>query len=220
MGDNEEIGRLMGEHLLKCFTSDLEAGQTMAYLRFIGDSSTVSIQRSGSMDAVIQASQYTKKFKRLRDDYQTDWSNATAQEQMENWLNTASAQEIAGLNFIITHDDEIVDGIVVALQNYVDSNPTANLKLKLISGVSGRRETLGAFDKPVAGGLELVTYNFSPSMIREAIRLGVAVAYGEQYKGQNVEGQMFLIDTSEIDKNTVDEFRSREVFKERYSLSN
>lgn len=220
MGDNEEIGRLTGEYLLKYFASDLGAGQTITFLRFIGDSSTVSMQRSGSMDTVIKASQYAKQFKQIRDDYQTDWSNATAQEQMENWLNTASAKEIGGLNFIVTHDDEIVDGVVVALQNYVDSNPSANLKLKLISGVSGRKETFATFDKPVAGGLELVTYNFSPSMIREAIRLGTAVAYGEQYDGQDVNGQMFLIDTSEIDKNNVDEFRSSEVFKERYSLSN
>lgn len=220
MGDNEEIGRLMGEYLLKYFAADLEAGKNMSYLRFIGDSSTVSIQRSGSMDDVIKASRYADRFKQIRDDYQTDWSNATAQEQMENWLNTASAEEISSLNFIVTHDDEVVDGVVVALQNYYDLNPSASLSLKLITGVSGRRETFATFDKPVIGGLELVTYNFSPSMIREAIRLGAAVAYGEQYDGQDVNGQLFLIDTLEVDKNNVDEFRSSEVFKERYSLSN
>lgn len=218
MGDNGEIGRLMGEYLLKYFASAVEGGEEISYLRFIGDSSTVSIQRSGSMDDVLKASQYAGQFKQIRDNYQTDWSNATAQEQMENWLNTASAAEIEGLDFIITHDDEIVDGVVVALQNYYDSNPPAKLNLKLISGVSGRRETLATFDKPVIGGLELVTYNFSPSMIREAIRLGAAVAYGEPYDEQEVDGQLFLIDTLEVDKNNVEEFRNSNVFKERYSL--
>ncbi len=218
MGDNETIGEWLGEYLLDYFADELAAGETITYLRFIGDSSTVSIQRSGGMDSVIAASEYADKFVQLQEDYLTNWSNATAQEQMENWLNTADSATIEDLDLIVTHDDEVVDGVVVALTNYYESNPSAALNVKLITGVGGRRETLATFDKPVANGIDLVTYFFSPSMIREAIRLGVAAAEGEQYDGQDIEG-LFLIPSIEIDKNNVEEFRSSVEFEERYSIS-
>lgn len=110
MGDNESIGKMMGEYLLKYFDEQLKAGETITYLRFIGDSSTVSIQRSKGMDDVIAASAYKDQFKQIQENYQTDWSNAKAQEQMENWLNTADAKEIES-GFVVTHDDEVVDGV-------------------------------------------------------------------------------------------------------------
>lgn len=214
MGDNETIGKWMGNYLLKFFAKDLSAGKTISYLRFIGDSSTVSIQRSGGMDGVIKSA----KFKQVQSDYKTDWSNATAQEQMENWLNTASPSAISGLDLIVTHDDEIVDGIVVALKNYQAGNPAAKLNVRLITSVGGKRETLATFDKPGANGINLVTYNFSPSMVREAVRLGVAAAYKEKYNKRDVKG-LFLISSIEIDKTNVAKFRSSQGFIERYSLS-
>ena len=219
MGDNESIGKMMGEYLLKYFDEQLKVGETITYLRFIGDSSTVSIQRSKGMDDVIAASAYKDQFKQIQENYQTDWSNAKAQEQMENWLNTADPKEIEDLDLIVTHDDEVVDGVVVALNNYYNSNPSAKLNVKLITGVGGRRETLATFDKPVANGIDLVTYYFSPSFIREAIRLGIAAAKGEQYQGQDINGQLFLIPSIEIDKTNVEEFRNSDAFKERYSIS-
>ncbi len=219
MGDNETIGKWMGEYLLKYFAEQLKAGETITYLRFIGDSSTVSIQRSKGMDDVIAASEYAAQFKQVQANYQTDWSNAKAQEQMENWLTTADAKEIEDLDLIVTHDDEVVDGIVVALNNYFGSDPAAKLNIKLMTGVGGRRETLATFDKPVANGIELDTYFFSPSFIREAIRLGVAAAQGQQYAGEDINGQLFLIPSIEIDKNTVEKFRASKEFEERYSIS-
>ncbi len=219
MGDNETIGKWTGEYLLKYFADELAAGETITYLRFIGDSSTVPAQRSKGMDDAIAASEYADQFTQIQEDYLTNWSNATAQEQMENWLNTADPAAIEDLDLIVTHDDEVVDGIVVALTNYYESNPTAALNVKLITGVGARRETLATFDNPVANGIDLVTYFFSPSMVREAIRLGVAYAQGEQYDGQDINGQLFLIPSIEVDKNTVEDFRASEAFAERYSLS-
>ena len=49
MGDNEKIGNMMGEYLLKYFDEQLKAGETITYLLFIGDSSTVSKQRTDGM---------------------------------------------------------------------------------------------------------------------------------------------------------------------------
>jgi ribose transport system substrate-binding protein len=213
MGDNEKIGNLMGEYLLNVYADKLAAGENITYLLFIGDSSTVSKQRTGGMLDVINATEYKDQFVLLQDGFQTDWSNAKAQEFMENWLTTADAATIAGLDLIVTHDDEIVDGIMTVIRD--DASLT---DLVMITSVGGRRETLATFDtieKP-----ELLTYYFSPSYIREAIRLAVAAANGEQYQGQDVAGQLFLIPTIEVDKAHVAEFRNSQEFIDRYSISN
>ena len=180
-----------------------------------------SAQRSSGSDAAIAAAGYTDQFKAVngQSDFVTNWSAATAQEQMENWLNSASKEDIESLDVIITHDDEIVDGITIALDNYYSSNPAAQLNVKLITGVGARRETLATYDETVANGIELVTYFFSPSFVREAIRLALATAAGEQYDGQDINGQLFLIASEQVDKTNVEEFRQSEKFAERYSLS-
>ena len=211
MGDNVKIGNLMGEYLLKYYADDLAAGKNINYLLFIGDSSTVSGQRTGGMMDVINASEYASQFVLLQDGFQTDWSNSKAKEQFENWLSTADAATIADLDLIVTHDDEIVDGIMQVIPEEAGLTD-----LRLITSVGGRRETLATFDnteKP-----ELLTYFFSPSYIREALRLAVAVANGETYQDQKIEGQQFLIPTIEIDKNTVEAYRQSQEYIDRYSL--
>lgn len=212
MGDNVGIGNQMGKYLLKYFEEDLKAGKTITYLLFIGDSSTVSKQRTQGMLDVINASQYKDQFKLLQDGFQTDWSNAKSQEFMGNWLTTADAATIADLDLIVTHDDEIVDGIMTVVRD-----DAAFKDLRLITSVGGRRETLATFDtvkKPA-----LLTYFFSPSYIRNAIRLGVAAAKNEQYDGQDLKGQLFLIPTIEIDKNTVETYRQSQEYTDRYSIA-
>ena len=209
MGDNEKIGNMMGEYLLTFFAPQLEAGETITYLLFIGDSSTVSKQRTQGMVDIIEASPYKDNFKLLQDGFQTDWSNAKAQEFMENWLTTADAETIADLDMIVTHDDEIVDGITTALTPDLTS-------LKVITSVGGRRETLSTYNGKTDP--ELLTYFFSPSYIREAIRLGAAAAKGEQYQGQDIDGQLFLIPTIEIDKDGVAAYEASQEYIDRYSL--
>lgn len=210
MGDNETIGNWMGEYLLKYFADRLAAGETLQYLAFIGDSSTVSIQRTKGMVDVLNASPYAAQFVQVQESFQTDWSNAKAQEQMENWLTTSDPAAVADVDFVATHDDEIVDGITIALNNF-----TGEQNIKLITSVGGRRETLATYDN---SKIDLVTYYFSPSFIREAIRLGIAYAQGAQYQGQDIKGQLFLIPSIEVDKNTVAAFRESKEFIERYSI--
>ncbi|MEG1013523.1 MAG: substrate-binding domain-containing protein [Clostridia bacterium] len=211
MGDNEGIGNMMGKYLLNYFAEDLKAGKTITYLLFIGDSSTVSKQRTQGMLDIINASEFKDQFVLLQDGFQTDWSNAKSQEFIENWLTTADPAVVAELDLIVTHDDEIVDGIMTSIKDNADLKD-----LRIITSVGGRRETLATFDeveKP-----ELLTYFFSPSYIREALRLAVAAANGETYQDQKIEGQLFLVPTIEIDKNTVEAFRNSQEYADRYSL--
>jgi len=212
MGDNETIGNWMGKYLLEYFKEDLEAGETVKYLLFIGDSSTVSIQRTKGMVDMINESPYAAQFEQVQEAFQTDWSNAKSQEMLENWLNTSDVADIADLDFICTHDDEIVDGLTIALDNF-----TGEHNIRLITSVGGRRETLATYDDQE---IDLVTYFFSPSFIREAIRLGIAYAQGETYQGQEISGQLFLIPSIEIDRSSADAFRESVEFIERYSLDN
>lgn len=209
MGDNEKIGNLMGEYLIKYFKERLDAGEKLQFLTFIGDSSTVSVQRTKGMMDVLNASAYAAQFEQVHEPFQTDWSNAKSQEFMENWLNTTDPAAIADLDFICTHDDEIVDGLTIALGNFAGEQ-----SIKLISSVGGRRETLDAYDN---AKIDLVTYFFSPSFIREGIRLAVAAGKGEQYQGQDITGQLFLIPTIEIDKSTVADYRASQEYAERYA---
>ena len=211
MGDNEKIGNMMGEYLLNYFADQLAAGETITYLLFIGDSSTVSKQRTDGMTTVLDASEYKDQFKLVTDAFQTDWSNAKSQEFMENWLSTADAATVADLDFICTHDDEIVDGIMTVIED-----STALTSLKLITSVGGRRETLSTFKNIETP--ELLTYYFSPSYIREAIRLAVATVTTGVYQDQTIDGQLFLIPTIEIDKNTVEAYEASDEYADRYSI--
>lgn len=212
MGDNESIGNMMGEYLLNFFADDLKAGKEITYLLFIGDSSTVSKQRTQGMLDILDASEYKDQFTLLQDGFQTDWSNAKSKDFMENWLTTADDKVVAELDLIVTHDDEIVDGIMTVIRD-----DEALKDLRLITSVGGRRETLATFD--VVTKPELVTYFFSPSMVREAIRLGVAAAKGEQYANEDIKGQLFLIPTIEIDKSTVEDYRVSQDYVDRYSIA-
>lgn len=211
MGDNVKIGNMMGEYLLKYFEEDLKAGKEIKYLLFIGDSSTVSKQRTEGMLDVINATEYKDQFVLLQDGFQTDWSNAKSKELMENWLSTADPATIADLDLIVTHDDEIIDGLMQVIPEEAGLTD-----LRILTSVGGRRETLATFDnteKP-----ELLTYFFSPSYVREAIRLSVAAAKGETYQDQEIKGQQFLIPTIEIDKDTVEAYRNCQEYADRYSL--
>ncbi len=210
MGDNVGIGKMMGEYINKYY-ADMDSVQ---YLRFVGDSSTVTSQRNEGMDEVIEP-----KFKQVANTFVTDWSTETAQGQMEDWLNSHNTEEIEELDLIVTHDDEIVDGIMNALEAY--SGP-AKINIKLITSVGGREGTLAKFENTKLP-VKFCTFYFAPSFIREALRLSVAHLYGEEYTGANLVNGQYLIPSFSI-SNAGDAtydfegYRNSDIYKERYSI--
>lgn len=211
MGDNVGIGTMMGKYVTDYFADQ----PTVNYLRFVGDSSTVTSQRNEGFDATV-----SDKFVQLANTFVTDWSSETAQNQMEEWLNSKSVEEIESLNLIVTHDDEITDGLMNALESYAGP---AKLDVKLITSVGGRKETL---DKVEGTSLDtkLATYYFSPSFIREAERLSVSILTGEKYTGATETDGIYLIPSFSISNagNADYDFagyRASDVFVERYSIS-
>ncbi len=210
MGDNVGIGKMMGEYINKYY-ADMDSVQ---YLRFVGDSSTVTSQRNEGMDEVIEP-----KFKQVANTFVTDWSTETAQGQMEDWLNAHTVEEIEDLDLIVTHDDEIVDGLMNALEAY--SGP-AKINIKLITSVGGREDTLAKFENTKLP-VKFCTFYFAPSFIREALRLSVAHLYGEEYTGANLVDGQYLIPSFSISNAgdatyDFEEYRNSDIYKERYSI--
>ena len=211
MGDNVGIGNMMGEYVNTYFAADDQVN----YLRFVGDSSTVTGQRNDGFDAVVDG-----KFKQLANTFVTDWSSETAQNQMEDWLNSKSDAEIESLNLLVTHDDEITDGLMNAMESYSGS---AKLNVKLITSVGGRTETLDKFDGTKLD-TKLATFYFSPSFIREALRLSVSILDGTPYTGAKESDGVYLIPSfsisnaggADMDFAT---YRASDVFTERYSIA-
>ncbi len=215
MGDNFSIGKEMGDYLTEYFADDDEVN----YLRFVGDSSTVTSQRSGGMDEVIDAG----KFIQVNETFVTDWSTEKAQEQMENWLNAHSDDEIEALDLIVTHDDEIVDGLMNALDAYTGSADLSNLKL--ITSVGGREDTMAKFESSKLG-VKFVTWFFAPSFIRECVDFTVESVMGVDFTGTAVEENgIYLIPSFSISnagsaKYDFDAYRASEAYEVRYSIGN
>lgn len=212
MGDNVGIGTMMGEYVNDYFADDSEVN----YLRFVGDSSTVTSQRNEGFDEVVDS-----KFNQVANTFQTDWSTETAQNQLSDWLNSASADDIANLKLIVTHDDEVTDGVMNALESYSNAG---DLNVELVTSVGGRQETLDKFDG-TSLDVKLTTYYFAPSFIREAERLAVSVVTGEPYDGAEEVDGTYLIPSFGISNAggtdmDFDEYRGSDIFEERYSIDN
>ncbi len=213
MGDNFAIGEGMGNYLNTYF-ADYDS---VEYLRFVGDSSTVTSQRSGGMDEVLTVG----KFDQVSETYVTDWSSEKAQNQMEDWLAAHTKDEIEAIDLIVTHDDEIVDGLMNALEAYSGDADLSNLKL--ITSVGGRRETLDKFDN-TSLGVKFVTWYFAPSFIRECVDFTVEHALGLEFSGTAAESDgIYLIPSFSIGNagNTDMDFaayRASDIFAVRYSI--
>ena len=214
MGDNFSIGREMGEYLNTYF----EASEKVNYLRFVGDSSTVTSQRSGGMDEVIDAG----KFNQINETFVTDWSTEKAQNQMEDWLNAHSKEEIESMDLIVTHDDEIVDGLMNALDAY---SGNAQLNVKLITSVGGREDTMQKFEN-TSLDVKFITWFFAPSFIRECVDFTVESAMGLPFSGTALEeAGIYLIPSFSIGNAgnahyDFEQYRASSEYEVRYSIGN
>jgi len=201
-GDNTEIGLDCGRYFNKKFASELQKGM-VGYLEFKGDSSTVPMERTNGFEKTA-SSNFVKK-----QSFVTNWSQQTSMEQMENYLNTKSVEEIESIQAIFTHDDEIVFGIVEALKNY---HGNADINIRLINGVSAGEGFMNLFENSGLEGIDFMTYTFSPSMVRDAIDLGLKVLQGEPLE------KNYKVPTKMIDKSNYKEYMESDLYKIRYSL--
>ncbi len=201
-GDNVAIGEGVGKYFNEYFKADLAKGN-VNYLEFKGDSSTVPMERTNGFLSTADS-----KFTVVQS-FVTNWSQQTSMEQMENYLNTKSVAEIESIKAIFTHDDEIVFGIVEALKNY---HGPAKINIKLVTGVSAGKGFMDLFEHSGLEGIDFMTYTFSPSMVRDAVDLGVKVLQGETLQKE------YKIPTEMIDKSNYKAYMQGDLYTVRYSL--
>ncbi len=214
MGDNFFIGKEMGNYLNE-FYKDADAVQ---YLRFVGDASTVTSQRSGGMDEVIDA-----KFEQVNETFVTNWSSEKSQEQFENWLAGHSKEEIEALDLIVTHDDEIVSGLMNVIDGYTGDADLSGLKL--ITSVGGIDAVCQKFENTKAN-VQFATWFFAPSFIRECVDYTVENAMGLDFSGTAIYDEAtdcYLIPSFSISNAgnahyTFDEYRASNEYATRYSI--
>jgi ribose transport system substrate-binding protein len=139
----------------------------------------------------------------------TNWSQQTAMEQMENYLNTKSVGEIESIQAVWTHDDEIVFGLVNAIKNY---RGPAKINIKLINGVSAGEGFMDLFENSGLSGIDFMTYTFSPSMVRDAVDLGCDALQGKTLQ------KSYKVPTEMIDKTNYKTYMQSEIYRVRYSL--
>ncbi len=204
MGDNVTIGEMTGEYFNNFFAEDIAMGQ-VNILEFKGDNSTVPEQRSQGFASTADANI------NIVQQFSTDWQRAKAMEQLETWFASSSVEDVEALKAIFTHDDEVVLGVLDAINNY---DGPATLNIKLVSGVGGRVENLDTFAPWAEKGVMQVTYAFSPAMVRDAVILGSKVVLGEESPSG-----LILIPTVEIDNSNEQEFRTNDIFVTRYSIT-
>lgn len=205
LGDNTKIAQMAGAYFNGYFADEIASGETIGILELAGDDSTVPVQRTqGFMELAGNNVSVIERF-------DTQWQRENTRVQVSSWLETASVAEIESVQAIYAHEDETVLGAMDAIAAY---NGPAKLNIRLVIGLGGKRDLLmnmGFYKNHF--GIDLVTYAFSPAMIREAINDGARAAAGE------MPHQECLIDTIEIDCNTVLEYLASEMYETRYTTA-
>jgi ABC-type sugar transport system substrate-binding protein len=142
-------------------------------------------------------------------EWSTNWSKDTAQQQMETFLSTSSQADVEAIKAVFTHDAEVAAGVLAAIEAY-DGDYTINIEL--VSAVSASRELLSLFDHYEAMGINQVVFSFSPAMVVDAIELGIDILDGETVSGQ------YLVPTEMVDNSNFEAFMQGPVYTLRYSL--
>ncbi len=202
MGDNVTIGEETGDYFNDYFATELAAGE-VHILEFKGDNSSVPTQRSEGFYSTADDNFVTDQ------QFVTNWSKDTAQEQMETFLTSKTQAEVEQVQAIFTHDAEVALGVLAALEGYSGTN---TINVKLVSAVSAPTELLEKYEHYEDLGFDQVTFSFSPAMVVDAIQLGIDVLNGETVSGQ------YLVPTEMVDNSNYLAFMQGDVYTYRYSL--
>lgn len=205
--DNFGYGKAGAEYINLYFKDKLDKGEEVHILEFRGDNSTASTVRTDGFNA-------TKNDKVIIDQsFSTDWQKAKGLEYMESFLTNSSNEDIAKIDAVFTHDDEISMGIYEAIRNYKGQA----LNLKLICGMGARRENLDTFKEfKEKYEIDQFTIFVAPGIIKYAVELGYKAASGEDIPKQFKIGYE-PVDNLGLTKYTDETFRSYQGYIDRYA---
>jgi ribose transport system substrate-binding protein len=202
LGDNVTIGKETGKYFNTYFADELAAG-VVEILEFKGDNSSVPTQRSDGFWSTANANFHKYQ------EWSTNWSKDTAQQQMETFLTNTPAEDLAKIKAVFTHDAEVAAGVLAAIEGYTGDK---EVNIELVSAVSASRELLSLFDHYEEMGINQVVFSFSPAMVVDAIELGIDILDGETVSGQ------YLVPTEMVDNSNFEAFMQGPVYTLRYSL--
>ena len=112
----------------------------------------------------------------------------------------AILQANTDIDAVYTHDDDMAEGVVAAIQNAGREDET------FLTGAGG---SCAAFDQIEAGGLYAATYLYSPTMAGSAVNMARLIALGQGF-ADLVEPEvpsMIVVPPSEVNADTVADLR-------------
>lgn len=187
-GDNTGIGSMTADIFNGMFPDGAKI------LEIMGDTSTVPQQRTDGFDETIH-----DNFIKEQVGY-TNWQREDSKDIFLGWVREQNQEEIAKVEAIFTHDDEIALGVLDALDYLERENPKEKKfdKLKVIAGSAGDKE----FYKRIMEEDKYILFSltYRPDMVADAIRIGEKIIKEQTY------AEITVVPTFEINAKNVKEF--------------
>jgi ribose transport system substrate-binding protein len=112
----------------------------------------------------------------------------------------AILQANADIDAVYTHDDDMAEGVVAAIENAGREDEM------FLTGAGG---SCGAFDRIEAGGLYAATYLYSPTMAGSAVNMARLIAQGEGFSDliEPEVPSLVVVPPTEVTEDTVADLR-------------
>ena len=207
-GDNEGIGM----ETAKRFVADgLMPGDKVLIIP--GDNSSVPEMRNNGFFMGLMENGWTQEqVDAIKSTAYTGWSRSEGKKLFTEWLDSNTVDEIKGVRYIFTHDDEIAMGMLEALKSS-DIDPAkkeAFLATKVNLGTSSGLNEIysvlsGIHQKDYSGEIvqlnDLFSVTYDPGMIKIAVQDMV-----DHWDGKEV-AKDHVVSVSVVDSTNVSDFQ-------------
>ncbi|TDB73520.1 sugar ABC transporter substrate-binding protein [Micromonospora sp. KC723] len=172
--DNEAVGKLQGEGLVKCLTDKGAKNPAIAYLNGSPTDNNATLFKNG-YDSVLKPKFDSKEYTKVADDSVPDWDNTQAATIFEQQLTKAGGK---------------IDGVLAA-NDGLGNAAISVLKKNKLNGkvpVTGQDATPQGLQNILAGDQCMTVYKAIRDEAKAAAELAVALAKGEKKEtGQTVK---------------------------------
>lgn len=175
-GDNEGIGVNAGEYFID------KLGGKGKIVEITGPPSSVTEQRGAGFKEAIESTDGMEIIASQSGDFSTE----TSLEVMQNIL-----QAQPEIDAVFTQDDGMALGVVQAIKE------AGREDIQFVTGAGGAKEV---FESIKDDGLISATFLYSPTMVREGVKIAAELA-----KGEDPEETMVIMEATEIIKDNVEE---------------
>ncbi len=181
MPDRSGIATATAKYIQSYFAND----ETVGYLVVASDKLSASTAMLNTFYDTLSANKFVQKGDTIYGNYtQQDAKNAVA-----TWLKTASQEDVESLKLIVTQYDEMAKGILNALEEYKGAY---TLDVKLVTSIGADKDTLKLYSDTKLE-TKLFTMYYSPSMIRETIKLSMNLLIGDDFDIKKSKDGVYLI---------------------------